>query len=336
MKKATLEPVKKIKIKLSDLGLFPKWTIKKMVFVAILIAISVAFTVVAAQIIPIVNIPSYKFSFIGLPVKISGFIFGPVIGVFVGIVADLISLLFVPPAGYNPMYTVATAVNGLISGLFGLYYMNFLKFAFSKEYRLNRLSIKINLLAYKYKFESASGNRKKAIQIANKIVALNNKRQFIDQDSSNRELKNIYCISGTLFLLVAISVIAWFIGFKVSDDIISNGFIKNRWVLLALMTSGMSLLVVFVLVGRFFMKTSKYLVFVPIIVFCAFLELINIPILSFADLYSLGNGNDQDIFVWITQHILTSPIKIWFNVFVIYYSYMVVSKLINKNDHLSY
>ncbi|MFV8468595.1 ECF transporter S component [Mycoplasma sp. SK341A] len=336
MKKPAINSVNKFKVKLSDLGLFPKWTIRKMVFVAILIAISVAFTVVSAQIIPIVNIPSYKFSFIGLPVKISGFIFGPVIGVFVGIVADLISLLFVPPAGYNPIYTAATAVNGLISGIFGLYYMGFLRFAFSKEYRLNRLSIKINLLAYKYKFESAAGNRKKAIEIANKIVKLNNKRQFINQDSSNVALKNVYCISGALFLVLAISIIAWYIGFFVSDEIIQNGFIKNRWILLALMTSGMTLLVIFILVGRFAMRTDKYLVFVPIIVFCAFLELVNIPILSFADLYSLGNSETADIFVWITQHILTSPIKIWFNVFVIYYAYQVVSKLINKNEHLAY
>ncbi|UWV83480.1 hypothetical protein [Mycoplasmopsis felis] len=48
---------------------------------------------------------TYKFSFIGLPVKITGFIFGPIIGIFVGIVSDFLSLLFIPPAGYNLVYT---------------------------------------------------------------------------------------------------------------------------------------------------------------------------------------------------------------------------------------
>ncbi|QCZ36704.1 ECF transporter S component [Mycoplasma nasistruthionis] len=322
--------------KFFNFGIFPKWTIKNMVFVAILIALSVSFTVVAAQILPIVNIPSYKFSFIGLPVKITGFIFGPVIGVFVGIVSDLLSLIFVPPAGYNPVYTVATAMNGLVAGLFGMYFLSFLNYAFSKKYRLEKLSIKITLLSYKYKQLSTANKRAAATSVANKIIALNSKRKFINENDSKHELKLIYLFSGSAFMLLCIAITVALIGFVISDTVIEKSFIPNRFIILGLTVSGMAALCIFIIVGYFFIDTEKYLVLVPIIVFSAFLSLINIPILSYADLYSLGNGTLQDIFIWITQHILTTPIKIWFNVFVIYYAYTVISKLIYKNNKLSY
>ncbi|QNM93593.1 ECF transporter S component [Mycoplasma sp. Pen4] len=339
MKRVAVKRVNKIKNKLEEIGLIPKWTIRNMVFVAILIAISVSFTVVAAQIIPIANIPSFKFAFIGLPVKITGFIFGPVIGVFVGIISDLLSLLFVPPAGYTPVYTLATAVNGLVAGIFGMYFMHFLRYAFSKKYKLARIAIKINMYADKYKIAKAKEDNKKATRIALKIIELNSKRIFVkDDQAQQKELKNIYFITGILFMLLAIAIIVSVIlsDHPKVDEAIQKGIIKDKYSLLAIMTAGMMLFIVFITVARFKMNTDHFLVFVPIIVFSAFLELINVPILSYADLITLGDGDTSNMFVWITQHILTSPVKIWFNVFVIYYSYSIISRLITKGQNLSY
>ncbi|SYV93346.1 Uncharacterised protein, partial [Mycoplasmopsis synoviae] len=50
--------------------------------------------------------------------------------------------------------------------------------------------------------------------------------------------------------------------------------------------------------GKFKIKSSRYLVMVPIIIFSAVLEIVNLPILSFADLFALGNSSIKDIFLW--------------------------------------
>ena len=57
-----------------------------------------------------------RFSFENLPIIFAGMAFGPIVGMTVGAVADLIGCLLV---GYaiNPIITVAAAVIGLISGL---------------------------------------------------------------------------------------------------------------------------------------------------------------------------------------------------------------------------
>ncbi|QGZ97360.1 folate ECF transporter S component [Mycoplasma sp. NEAQ87857] len=324
------------KAKLSDFSIFPKWSIRKMVFVAILIAISVAFTTVSSQIIPWVNISSYKFAFIGLPVKITGFIFGPLIGFLVGFISDLISLLFVPPVGYSPIYSLATAINGLVSGIFGMYFMQFINNAFSVTFRINNINLKIHKLASKLRIAESKEDTKAEVKYAQKIITLNNKKTFISENGSDRLLANIYLINGVLFISIVISFIFIYVGYLTKDEWISNGIVKNRWALVALMTAGMGAMIIFIVVARFKMSLKKYKIFVPIIVFSSFLELINIPLLSIGDLYTLGNGDLSNIYTWISQHILISPIKIWFNVFVIYYSYLVVAKLINKNANLSY
>ncbi|VEU71032.1 ECF transporter S component [Mycoplasmopsis glycophila] len=328
----------KEKLKIWNIKLFPKWTIRKMAFVAILIAISVAFTIISAQIVPLVNIQSYKFSFIGLPIKISGFIFGPFVGLFVGIVSDFLSLLFIPPAGYNPVYTVAIAVNGIVSGIFGFYFVQFIKNAFSKDYRLAKISVKIYLLNIKYNNYQAKENFYLVDKYANKIIRLQHKSKYISEDSSNKLLANIYLINGVAFLLMVAAIIGIYmsIAYDRNPAILNNSLIRDKTILLILMISGILLMVVFIIIGRFTLKLERYTVLVPIIVFSAFLELINTPILSVGDVLSLGSGNFDNYFFWVSQHILTSPIKIWFNMFVIYYSYMIVSKLINKNSHLTY
>ncbi|UWV77748.1 hypothetical protein [Mycoplasmopsis cynos] len=95
-------------------------------------------------------------------------------------------------------------------------------------------------------------------------------------------------------------------------------------------------MVLFIIFSRFKLKSKFFLTIAPIISFSAVLELVNVPILSYADLLSIGGGDKNNIYIWVTQHILLSPIKIWFNVFVVFFSYSIVYKLINKNEALSY
>ncbi|WP_426461352.1 ECF transporter S component [Mycoplasma hafezii] len=324
------------KLDFINIKLFPKWTIRKMAFVAILIAISVAFTVVSAQIMPLITLSSYKFAFIGLPVKISGFIFGPFVGLFVGIVSDLLSLLFIPPAGYSPVYTVAVAINGIVSGIFGYYFMQFTNRAFSSEYRLAKLQMKIHMYSLKYQTALASQNYVEAEKFGKKIIDCYNKQKFITPASSNRLLANIYLINGVVFISIVLIIILTYISLVITPSMLERSLIPNKQVLMILMTAGLFSMIIFIIIGRFTLKLERYTVLVPIIVFSAFLELINLPILSYGDVLTLGGGDMSQFFFWLSQHILSSPIKIWFNMFVIYYAYLIVSGLIHKNEHLKY
>lgn len=58
-----------------------------------------------------------RFSFENMPIIFAGMAFGPVIGILVGVVADLVGCLLV---GYaiNPIITVGAGVIGLISGAY--------------------------------------------------------------------------------------------------------------------------------------------------------------------------------------------------------------------------
>ena len=61
-----------------------------------------------------------RISFENTPIIFSGLAFGPIVGVAVGIVADLVGCLLV---GYavNPLVTVGAAMIGLVSGLMGAF-----------------------------------------------------------------------------------------------------------------------------------------------------------------------------------------------------------------------
>lgn len=92
------------------------WSNKKIAFVAILIATSVAFILLFARTAPITSIPSMKLMAGGLPIKLTGYIFGPLIGVVTGIIADLISFAIVPTF-IHWWYMLAFALAGAIPGV---------------------------------------------------------------------------------------------------------------------------------------------------------------------------------------------------------------------------
>ncbi|MDK2819217.1 MAG: ECF transporter S component, partial [Mycoplasmataceae bacterium] len=81
------------------------WNSKRIAFIAILIATSIAFVVIGAQAAAISSLPAFKLSLAGLPVKIAGFLFGPLTGFIIGFTTDIMTFLFVP-VFYNPMYSL--------------------------------------------------------------------------------------------------------------------------------------------------------------------------------------------------------------------------------------
>lgn len=99
-----------------------QWTNRKIAFVAILVATSVAFVLVFTSIAPIAAIPSFKLAAGGLPIKLTGYIFGPLVGVLTGVLSDSLSFAF-RPVVWHWSYMFAWGVAGFVPGVIG-YIMN--------------------------------------------------------------------------------------------------------------------------------------------------------------------------------------------------------------------
>nr|WP_307925344.1 hypothetical protein [Mycoplasmopsis bovis] len=54
------------------------------------------------------------------------------------------------------------------------------------------------------------------------------------------------------------------------------------------MTSGYVAMFIFLIVARFKMHPKRFLVIIPIVIFSAIIELINVPLLSLADYSTTG------------------------------------------------
>ncbi|WP_029512879.1 ECF transporter S component [Mycoplasmopsis iners] len=315
--------------------LFKKWTIRKISFIGILIAISVVFLIIGSSFLPIVTYPSYKISFIGLPVKITGFIFGPIVGGMVGLISDLISFLFLPNV-YNPLYTLATAVDGIIAGMIGWLFLKLFRYYFGGSYRDTVYEMKIVKLASKLRAEKLIDPfSKKVEKLENKIINFGEKRKKIRIIGTTNTLLNFNVAVASLVLITIIFLIIWLIGSRVDDSTLANGLVKDRFALILLMTGSYAIMIIFLWVARFKMKARRFFVIVPIVIFSALIELINVPLLSLAD--TQANATElKSIFIYVFQHTLLSPVKIWINMFVIFFTFNIVNPLINKNNDITY
>lgn len=317
-------------------GIFSKWTIKKMVFVGILIAVSVALTIFLSSGIPAAYLPQLKLSIIGLPVKITGFIFGPIIGFLVGLLSDIISMFFIVPTLYSPLYTLATAMNGLVSGIIGWFFMHFLKFYFDDQSKIEHLKGKIFKLNLKFDELVSKEEFEKAKNVHEKIIKISRQIKNIDKVKTESQLRNVCLIISVFFLSLLIVILISVIGFELPDSAFVKLPINNRWMLLTLTVAGFATMMIFLTITRFKLNKTSYLIVIPIVIFSALLEITNVPILAIGDASVTNNGGFGDIVLWIFSHTLTSPVKIWINLLIIYYSYSIVSKLIYKNENLGY
>lgn len=86
---------------------------RTLVACALLAAVSV---VLARFLIPMPNATT-RFSIEAVPIFLAGMLFGPLPGVLVGFVADLVGCLF-SGFGYNPLFCIPPVLYGLTAGLF--------------------------------------------------------------------------------------------------------------------------------------------------------------------------------------------------------------------------
>ena len=69
-----------------------------------------------------VMLPEVRIGFGRVPITLSGLLFGPFLGGISGAAADLVGMLIFPTGAYHPGFTISSMLDGLIPGLFLIYF----------------------------------------------------------------------------------------------------------------------------------------------------------------------------------------------------------------------
>lgn len=96
-----------------------RFTTKNIAYITMLTSVSVVATIVVSLTIPITVLPPVRLAIEGLMVKISGYMFGPVIGIISATITDILVMLFVP-SYINPVYIFCIVLTGFVSGIAGV------------------------------------------------------------------------------------------------------------------------------------------------------------------------------------------------------------------------
>lgn len=302
-----------------------KWNNLQISFIAIFISISVIMLIIAVRLAPFTILPTFRQSIIGLPIKITGFIFGPVIGFLTGLLSDLIAFLFIPGV-YSYWYTIYMAITGLIPGLFFWLFIKQGKKWFEKENLLKRLEIKINYLKSNALLFEDFQKREKENK---KIKLYEAKFQKISNWKNEKSLINFYWIASTIILLIIMVSIVLGVSFS-TVDFSKFKLVKSKLGFIILILFGTSTMTTFLFVARFsnfFLKKDRYLTMVPIVAFSAVHEPIASLISAQGDVQS---GALVDFSTALLTHLITSPVKIWTNLSIIYFTSRVIIPLVHK------
>lgn len=96
-----------------------KLTTKNIAYITMLTSVSVVATIVVSLTIPITVLPPVRLAIEGLMIKISGYMFGPVIGIIAATITDILVMLFVP-SYINPVYIFCIILMGFLAGVAGV------------------------------------------------------------------------------------------------------------------------------------------------------------------------------------------------------------------------
>ncbi|AUB31092.1 hypothetical protein [Spiroplasma floricola] len=93
-----------------------RFTTKNIAYITMFTAINVSVTVVISLTVPITVFPPIRIAFEGVMVKITGFIFGPIIGVLVALITEVLVMIFVP-SFIHPAFIIVIICYGFIAGI---------------------------------------------------------------------------------------------------------------------------------------------------------------------------------------------------------------------------
>ncbi|MBN3535061.1 ECF transporter S component [Mycoplasma procyoni] len=315
-----------------------KWNTRKIAFVAVFIAIATIMLILGIRLVPLAIIPTIRFSIIGLPIKITGFIFGPIIGAVTGLLADLISFQFAPST-YSPWYTLALSVTGLIPGLISWLFFDIIKKRNEQNYtkKITAKQEEISILLIKQKealmLEDNLSKRRK-IQFRIKNLERKLKRTVVQKIDTN--LLNTTWITCLVLLAVVISVVIGIVMAAPQSTFAHSKFIKTKVAFLSMVLAGTLLMMLFITVIRFipfFQQKERFITMISIVVFSAILEPIASIILSQGDVQS---GVFPTFETALISHFISSPIKIWVNLFVIYITSLIVIPIVRNKTKNGY
>lgn len=86
--------------------------IKKLTMAAMLLAVSVVLSFFK---VPVTNLIEIRFN--SLPIAAAGYLFGPVIGGLVGMLADILGYIVKPTGPFFPGFTISSTATGVIYGM---------------------------------------------------------------------------------------------------------------------------------------------------------------------------------------------------------------------------
>ncbi|WP_027063526.1 ECF transporter S component [Mesoplasma seiffertii] len=93
-----------------------KFNTRNITYISMMVAVSVAITVVISLTLPITVFPPIRVAFEGIMIKITGMIFGPIVGIIVGLATETLTMMFVPSYIHVAYFLVAIGF-GFWSGL---------------------------------------------------------------------------------------------------------------------------------------------------------------------------------------------------------------------------
>lgn len=101
--------------KKSNNGLF--MNVRSLTFCAMLVALSVILGWIGKTYFTFGGgISAVRITFENMPIIISGYLFGPIVGGIVGVICDLVSCILAPQISINPYITLGSCLVGLVSG----------------------------------------------------------------------------------------------------------------------------------------------------------------------------------------------------------------------------
>lgn len=313
----------------------PRLTNMKISFVAIFISIAVIMLIIGVRLAPFAILPNFRLSIIGLPIKITGFIFGPIVGFLTGLLADLITFLFIPGV-YSWYYTLHLSLAGFIPGIFFWFFVIKGKKWFEKKSILTRLDQKIfeqkqKIFDFTY-YRIANNQKDENLErkMKQKLLFLQKKVKKVESWQEEKSLLNFYWIASNLILISIVVTTIYVVMFSSSIDFSQSRFIPSKLSFLILTLFGTVSMIIFLLLARFinfFRKNERYLTIAPIVVFSALHEPIASIIGARGDVQSGALNNFDTAFL---SHIIVSPVKIWINLSVIYFTAKAVVPLVYK------
>ncbi|WP_339047898.1 hypothetical protein [Spiroplasma endosymbiont of Colias croceus] len=97
-----------------------RFTTKNIAYITMLSSVSVVATIIVSITIPITVLPPIRIAFEGLMIKITGYMFGPIIGIICAAVTDILVMLFVP--SYISVYYMFSIIfTGFLAGIAGIF-----------------------------------------------------------------------------------------------------------------------------------------------------------------------------------------------------------------------